>query len=72
MLACLGVMLAISPPPLVAGFGWPAVSLVPAMPLGVLLVVLSAFYPRISGEGRCGPFSVTISPSDRRSAGGGS
>lgn len=70
MLACLGLMLAISPPVLVAGFGWPDVSLVPAMPLGVLLVVLSAFYPRINGEVRCGPLSVTISPTDRPSADG--
>jgi hypothetical protein len=63
MLACIGAILAILPPIMVAGFGWPAVSLTPMIPLGVLLVVLSAFYRRISGEVRCGVFSVTINPS---------
>jgi hypothetical protein len=67
MLACTGVALAILPPIMVAEFGWPAVSLTPVIPLGVLLVVLSAFYRRISGEVRCGVFSVTINPSGGRS-----
>jgi hypothetical protein len=69
LLACVGVILAISPPVMMAGFGWPALSLTPMMPLGVLLIVLSAFYPRISGEVRCGIFSVTIAPSSQRPLG---
>jgi hypothetical protein len=31
-------------------------------PLGVFLLVLFAFYPRITGELRCGFFKLTIAP----------
>lgn len=62
LLAGTGVALALAPPVMVAGSGWPAIPLMTVMPLGVLLLVLSAFYPRINGEVRCGPFSVMIGP----------
>jgi hypothetical protein len=67
MLASTGVTLAIAPPFMVAGFGWAAIPLMSVMPLGVLLVVLSAFYLRINGEVRCGVFSVPIGPTVERS-----
>jgi hypothetical protein len=65
LLAFTGLTLALGPPlTMLAGApGWSSVALMTVMPLGVLLVVLAAFYPRITGTVRFGLFSVTIGPS---------
>jgi hypothetical protein len=60
LLAVVGLALAIGPAVGVAAFGWFAAALMPVTPLGVMLLVLSAFYPRIVGDIRCGIFSVTV------------
>lgn len=63
LLAFTGLMLALGPPVAVASTtGWSSIALMTVMPLGVLLVVLAAFYPRITGTVRFGLFSVTIGP----------
>ena len=56
LLAFTGLTLALGPPVTVlAGTSsWSSVALMTVMPLGVLLVVLAAFYPRITGPVRFG------------------
>lgn len=60
LLATTGVLLAVGPPLLVAATGWWAAPALTLVALGVLLVILSAFYPRVHGVVRFGRFELTI------------